>query len=176
MIDRPSAGGHVALGDDDLARIGLAVVFEAAAKSLAASALRALSSLSYDDWVKLDRMQFKQILKRIKSHVTELQDVELSLSFEELQAAINLGHDARHLVVHVAWGKGGDGLLGYDYGRAREVTATDILNAVNRCGEIKRTAHSFTMRVANLILEGVLPERQEGRGMSICVGSTYVRL
>ncbi len=176
VIDRPPAGGHVALEDDDLARIGLAVVLEAAAKSSAASALRALSSLSYEEWVKLERVQFKQILERIESRITKLQDVEISLRFAELQAAIEQGHDARHLVVHVTWGVGGDGVLGYDYGREREATTTDILDAVNRCGEIKRAAHWFAMRVANLIVEGVLPEREDGRGMTICAGNRDVRL
>jgi len=60
-IVRPTSGGEVALGDDDLARIGLAVDFEAAAKSVAASALRVLETLTEDQWKRLERVQFKQI-------------------------------------------------------------------------------------------------------------------
>ena len=57
-ISRPIAGGFVALGDSELAKIGLAVVYEAAAKSATTSALRALLSLDLADWSKLDRVQF----------------------------------------------------------------------------------------------------------------------
>lgn len=50
MVERPKSGGDVALGDDDLAKIGLAVVYEAAAKTMAASALRSLDTLSEGKW------------------------------------------------------------------------------------------------------------------------------
>lgn len=175
-IVRPTSGGEVALGDDDLARIGLAVVFEAAAKSVAASALRVLETLTEDQWKRLERVQFKQILERLRARVEQVDDVELMSRLDDLKRAVSSGHEARHVIVHVTWGAGGAGFLGYDYARDREVGARDIEYAVEGCAEIKRAASWFAMRVAELISEGVLPERQGGVGLTMWTVRGPVRL
>lgn len=175
-IERPFPGGDVALGDDDLARIGLAVVLESSAKSTAASALRALCALSDKEWVRLERMQFGQILKRIEVQVASIADAELNSRFRELTDAVQKAHQSRHIVVHVAWATGEDGSLGYDFTRERLVKPGDIQQAVDGCAEMKRAASWFAMRVANLIEEGTLQERSEGRGMSIRTMRGLVRL
>ena len=149
-IERPDAGGEIALGDDDLARLGLAVVYESSAKAIAASALRALCSLSKDEWVKLEREKFGELLKRIFRRVEELDDPELASRFGDLEHSVKQAHEVRHIVVHVLWGFGGDGFLGYDYSRGREVTPEDIEKAMLGCAEIRRAALWFAMRVANL--------------------------
>lgn len=89
MIERPISGGEVALRDDDLARIGLAVVFESSAKSITASALRAIASLSEVEWVRLERVQFKQILETIESRLEVINDSEVSERFGVLKLAVN---------------------------------------------------------------------------------------
>lgn len=108
-IERPMAGGDVALEDDDLARLGLTVVYEAAAKAVAASALRALRALDDRAWIRLERTQFKQILAAIEPRVLEIADEELSSRFRELQEALANAHEVRHVIVHVMWGAGGRG-------------------------------------------------------------------
>lgn len=175
-ISRPEAGGEVALDDDNLARIGLAVVYEAAAKTVAASALRALCTLDEAEWIKLGKVQFKQILARISKRVEEIDDEELSSRFATLEAAVTDHQEVRNMIVHVLWGAGGRDFIGYDYTRRRELTEADIIQAVEGCAEIKRAASWFTMRVANLIEERVLPERQSGSGMTIHTGRSSVRL
>ena len=177
MIERPISGGEVALRDDDLARIGLAVVFESSAKSITASALRAIASLSEVEWVRLERVQFKQILETIESRLEVINDSEVSERFGVLKLAVNNAQEARHVIVHAIWGQGGEtGVRGYDYGRERLLDSEDIALAMSGCAEIKRAASWFTMRVAILIEEGVLPERPEGRGMKMRTLKGVVRL
>lgn len=176
VINRPRSGGDVALGDDDLARIGLAVVFEAAAKTVTASALRALCALDEEKWIKLERAQFKQMLLRISERVQEINDSELTLRFDELDSAVEKSQEIRHMIVHVMWGAGGEGFLGYDYIRQRKLDGRDIERAVEGCAEIKRAASWFAMRVANLIEDRVLPERHGGTGMTIHTQKGPVRL
>lgn len=175
-IERPNAGGDIPLDDDSLARIGLAVVYEGNAKSVAGLALRALRSWDLDRWKRLEREPFGAIMRKLRISVNELDDGELSARFADLESAISEHHDIRHMIVHVAWGFGGDGFIGYDYGRAREVTAGDIEDAVRGCAEIRRAASWFTMRVANLVEEGVLPERTESVGAKIKTEKGSVRL
>lgn len=175
-INRPQAGGEVALGDDDLARIGLAVVFEAAAKAVTASALRALEALDEENWIKLERIQFKQILARICDRVDAIDDAELTVRFGEMEAAVEKSQEIRHMIVHAMWGEGGNGFLGYDYRRQRRLDGRDIAQAVEGCAEIKRAATWFAMRVANLVEDRVLPERKGGTGMSIRTDKGPVRL
>lgn len=175
-IDRPPEGGAIALGDDDLAKIGLAVVFESGAKAVASSALRALCSIDEKQWIKLERTQFSQILEKIADRIKDIADIELSQRFVALESAVKQSQEARHIIVHTMWGAGGTGFLGYDYGRKREVNEHDIEKAVQGCAEINRAAHWFAMRVANLIEDRVLLERPEGVGMTIRTSKGLVRL
>lgn len=176
LINRPTAGGVVSLRDEDLTGIGLAVVYEAAAKGMATSALRALCSLEEKEWKKLERVPFGEILGMLKNEVEALADLELSSRFDILQLAVDQAHEIRHIIVHVIWAEGGDGSVGYDYRRKRKVSTNDITQAVDGCAEIKRSASWFAMRVANLIEEGVLQERPAGAGMTIHTDNAPVRL
>lgn len=175
-IERPASGGHVALPDDALAKIGLAVVYESSAKSAASAALRALANLDERRWRKLEKWQFGQIMSQIENQLPALDDAEIFERFARLRSALDSGHEPRHLIVHVSWGEGGEGYIGYDYIREREVHPADIDVAVESCAELKCASHSFTMRVAELIIDGKIPERTGSVGMSMCVGDRWVRL
>ena len=166
-LERPDKGGHVPLDDDSLIGIGLAVVYESAAKSAAGGALRALASLTFEDWKRTEKQPFKLLLKKIKPCVDRLEDGELASRFDDLEQALADGHELRHIIVHVSWGEGGDGFLGYDYSREKEVTSADIQQALNACAEIKRACHWFALRVGELVALGKLPDRGDGPGMSI---------
>jgi hypothetical protein len=179
-IHRPFAGGEVPLSDEQLAKLGLTVAYEATAKAVAASALRALLSLSEADWIKLERVQFGQIAARIQKRVDELADSELSERHEVLRSALSESHELRHQVVHAVWGGSPSDMEqrpeSYDYGRRRLLGEEDIDAAVEGCAELKRAASWFAMRVANLIEDGVLTERNDGRGMAIRTENRLVRL
>lgn len=175
-IERPTKGGNIALDDENLARIGLATVLEAQAKSATVSVLRAVCVLSEQDWIRLEKCQFGQILTRLSERLQSLNDQEVTSRFSDLSDALNTGHESRHMVVHAVWGTGGENFIGVDYRRGREMDAVDIQKAVDDCAEIKRAAHWLAMRVAELIIDGTLPERSEGRGLSINVNGRLVRL
>lgn len=175
-IDRPLAGGDIALNDDSLAKIGLAVVYEASAKARSAAALRALSLIDEEGWKKLERKPFDFIIKKLLDAVMRIGDSDLSERFEQLREAVSQHHEIRHIVVHVPWGHGGDGFVGYDYSRRVEVTSNHIDRAVIGCAEILRAASWFTLKVANLVEDGALPERGEGAGVSVRTETRLVRL
>lgn len=173
---RPPAGGQVVLSDQDLAKIGLMVVHEASAKSVAAIALKAVERRSFAEWVRLDRMQFQQITERL---LAQEIDPEFRQRAIILETARSRAHELRHIVVHAVWGEGGaDGdPVAYDYSRSRLLGRDDINAALEGCADIKRAAHSLAYRVAELIEDGVLPEGAAGgRGMSIRTERRSVRL
>ena len=172
----PAKGGHVALSERDLAKIGLAVVYEAQAKSVAAAILKALTRQDSASWVEVEKMQFSQILKRTVS--ASLIDDELGLRIRDLEKARIESHDLRHMVVHSAWGVGGDdGLMAFDYRRQKELGRSEIDSAMNGCAELKRAAHWAAYRVAQLIECNVLTERPSSeQGIGIHTETRLVRL
>lgn len=177
---RPPEGGHIALSDDGLARIGYAAVTEALAKSTAAAALRALERLTEQQWISLERVQFKQITERIKQ-ASEGLDEELTRRVSELMQAREREQQLRHIVVHAVWAEGADAdgqpdVIGYDYGRERLITAKEIEEAVAGCAALRLAASSVAMRIAELIEQGIIPERTAGRGVSIRTRNRLVRL
>ena len=175
-VYRPKSGGHIPLDDEDLAAIGLAVVYESGAKSAVGAALRALANLSFANWKKAERLQFSQLIERIHPHVFQLEDEELTSRFTDLRQALENGHELRHIIVHVCWGEGGNSFLGRDFSRDLTVLPEHILHAVEACAEIKRASHWFALRVGELIIEGKIAERKEGPGMKIMVRDQWVRL
>jgi hypothetical protein len=177
---RPQEGGHVALNDDGLARIGYAAVTEAVAKATAASALRVLERLTEQEWVSLERTQFKQIVERLERASRGI-DEELIRCVSALAELRKSEQELRHIIIHVVWGQGAndDGkpdIVGYDYGRAKLITSKEIDDAVNGCAKLRLAASQVAMRVAELIDDGVLKERADGRGMSIRTDRRLVRL
>jgi hypothetical protein len=175
-IERPLAGGDVALDDDNLARIGLIVTYEAIAKSVAVSALRALAGLSEADWREADKQQFKQIVDRLSPLVSKVADSKLSERFEEFTGALRVGQEARNVIVHAPWGHGPERFEGYDYRRSRLVREPDIREAVVKCADLKRSVNWFALRIGELIAAGVLLERERGPGMAINTRNGTVRL
>lgn len=172
---RPREGGIVALSDEQLARIGLAVVLEAQAKGAAAAVLRVLDGLSGNEWIELERVQFRQIMERLITASAGV-DGELEERISVLERARLSGHELRNIVVHVSWGEGGEGPVGYDYGRKRLLDSSDIDAALSACAELKRAAHWCAYRVGELIQAGRFPERAAGQGMSIRTEKGPVRL
>lgn len=89
-------------------------------------------------------------------------------------------HELRHIVVHATWGEepGPErNPTAYDYGRQRLVTVADIDAAMSGCAELKRAANWAALRVAELIEDGVWPERPAAtQGMGIRTKSRLVRL
>ena len=173
---RPQTGGDVPLDDEDLAGIGLAVVYESGAKLMTGCALRALAALDFEQWKKTERYQFSQLIEKLEPNVEELADTELKASFKKLREALAIGHELRHIVVHVTWGHSEDGFAGYDYGRSRKVSGDDIRDAVQQMAEIKQASHRFAMRVAELVAQGVIEEREPGPGVSVLTEFGSARL
>lgn len=165
---RPREGGEVALNDAHLARVGITVIYEAAAKMACAASLRAVDQLSFEQWVALDRRPLKEIVRKLIAGASRLADPDLIDRVAAVEEASSTAHELRHMIVHVPWG-GAEGQEpgGYDYGRKRLLTVADIDAAMNGCAELKRAAHWTAMRVAELIELGSLPERPAGPGMTI---------
>lgn len=174
---RPIAGGPVALNDAQLAEIGLMVVFEAHAKASASMALKVVEGLSWKSWIKLERMQFSQIMLRL-SKASEGVDTDLEDRVRVLEQSRQKAHELRHVIVHLSWSEGGDdGPTGYDFGRERLLSTTDITNALAGCAELKRAAHWTVFRCAELIEQGRFQEGDKnGGGMNFRTRTGLVRL
>jgi hypothetical protein len=175
---RPAAAGGIVLSDSDLAKIGLTAVLEARAKSAAAAALKVVEGLSHDDWIRLERVQFSQISERLIK-AAEGKDDEFRRLVQVLDQARKHAHGLRHMVIHVTWGQHGDAEvpLGHDFGRARNVTASDIQAALEGCAEMSLAARRVTYRAAELIVLGQYAERAVGtKGISMFARDRWVRL
>ena len=177
MFDwRPREGGEIALTDDHLKRIGYAVVAEGHSKAIACSMLRVIEQLSHEEWIKLDRQPLKVICQRLLTG-SDGVDAELSARLQAFEAARENAHELRHIIVHVTWGDDGQGQpTGFDYGRQRKVSLADIDAAMSGCAELKRAANWSAVRVAELVENGVWPERADGQGMNIHTSNRFVRL
>ena len=175
---RPAAGGHVSLTDAQLAKIGLMIVYDAAAKASAAAALRATKSLTVEQWIKLEKHQFIQINVQLVEAVKGVDD-ELSARVKLLEEARFYAQEKRNIAVHSVWGQAGvgDSSVAYDY-RRQLLSGTETLDiALQACAELKRAANWMAYRVAELIEHGVYSERVEGsQGMSIRTSNRLVRL
>ncbi len=176
---RPAAGGPISLSDAQLAHIGLMVVFEAGAKAVTATALKVVEGLSIDQWVRLERVQLSQIMTRLVTAVAQ-GDQELVDRVTVLEQARLSAHELRHIVVHVVWGQapGPEALpTAHDFGRRRSLCADDINSALEGCAELKRAATRVAYRIAELVEQGVYPEREAGLpGMGIRTQNRLVRL
>lgn len=174
---RPLAGGSVALNDAELAQIGLMVVFEAHAKASASAALKVVEQLSHKAWIKLERMQFLQIMDRLIK-ASKGVDQELERRAQTLEQARQEAHELRHIIVDLSWGEGGvDGPAGYDFGRERLLSTADITNALTGCAELKRAAHWTVFRCAELIETDRFDEgNKDGPGMNFRTRTGLVRL
>jgi hypothetical protein len=174
---RPLSGGPVALTDHQLSQIGLLAVYEASAKSTAAASLRALKMLSFEEWAKLEKVQFSQIVEKLFDASANL-DGELTNRLNALKAAMIAGQEMRHAILHASWGQAGaeDFAVAYDYSRNTQLDADYIGKALEKCAELKRASHWATFRVAELVERGIIPERLDGPGMSIRTTTRSVRL
>lgn len=174
---RPPSAGEISLGDHELARIGFAVVTEGHSKALACALLRTIEGLDHHEWIKLDRQPLNKICDRLKAGAVAL-DPELLARIEAFDDARIEAHELRHIIVHVTWGTNGDDQpFGFDFGRQREVTIADIDEAVSGCAEMKRSVNWAAMRLAELVENGVLPERDDdAQGVGIHTGRRLVRL
>ena len=150
---------------------------EASAKSSAAASLRALEALSLEDWRRLERVQFSQIMKRLFVASTGL-DEELTRRLNDLEVAREIGQDMRHAILHATWGQAAaeDIAISYDFNRKLNLDADYIGKALLSCAELKRSSHWATLRVAELVAQGILVERPAGPGMSIRTATQLVRL
>jgi hypothetical protein len=174
---RPISGGAVALTDLQLSKIGLIAVYEASAKAAVALSLRPLENLSHAEWVELDRQQFSQLMKRLKT-ASDKVDEELSRRVCDLENALKTGQDMRHAILHATWGQAGNEEIAFAYDRRRrlELNAKYIDTALERCADLKRAGHWMALRVAELIENGVINERPAGPGVSILTSTRLVRL
>jgi hypothetical protein len=141
--------------------------------------LRAIEQLSHEQWIRLDKQPLKELCRRLLDG-TEGIDAELTERLTAFDTARDQAHELRHIVVHVTWGEEPGPQrkpIGYDYTRQRLVSAADIDAAVNGCAELKRAANWAAVRVAELVDEGVWPERpDEGQGLGVYAKNRWVRL
>ncbi len=170
--------GGIIFDDEQLARLGLTVLFESQAKVVSATILRALEGLSEGDWIKLERVQFGQILERAIK-VAEGIDAELHGLLKALNGLRSSGAEKRHIVVHAGWGQTADlepTPQGYDYRRRMLLSTKDVDEALLDCADLAGMARSCAMHVARLIDEGKLVERPEGVGGAIHYNGRTIRL
>lgn len=177
LVWRPAVGGLVALTDAQLAQIGLMVVFEAGAKASASSALKVVEQLSRESWIKLERMQFSQIMVRLID-AAKGKDAELEDRIQILERQRKVVQESRHMIVHLSWGEGTESEpIGFDYGRQRLLTTADITDALTGCAELKRAAHWTAYRCAELIELGAFGEGDaNGQGVGIRTKTRLVHL
>lgn len=175
---RPPVGQHVALSDEQLAKIGMAAVLEAQALSLLTCAIRAVARLDLDGWKKRQRRPMAELTKELLP-LAQALDPTLHGHVDALEVARLKYHDLRHSVVHSAWSSsnGDDSApAAYDYGRTKLLGEAEIDAAVEGCAQLRVLAHVVAYRVAELVAEGALPERQEGPGISMRTTDRLVRL
>lgn len=169
--------GDVALNMEELAKIGLIAIFEARAKIMATTIIKAIESLDAGAWEKLEQQHFSQLESRIRAGVYILGDTLLIQRFEELVALRSDAQNERNVVVHANWGVGINGKpSSYDQRRERWLSIADIDEALTKNQMLAAAAHKCLWRVAELVESGKLPQGQNGAGVSFSLENGSVNL
>jgi hypothetical protein len=154
---------EVPLGEDDLALIGRATVYETQAKIMLSLALKRLKAASHDEWLEIEKGQFKNIVKAITGELHQYP--ELASHFDTIVQCHEEWREGRNLVVHTIWVNGDEGqAAAYCYRRRKLADKDDIVRAVNDCFRLAEEARRFAYRVAIAASEGLLPSYETENG------------
>ncbi len=146
-------------------------MLEARAKSSALTALKGAANLSYDEWIKHECQQFKQITAKLIASA-EHMDRQLYEAAQELEALRKTSQDDRHQIVHAMWGATTGGApTAYDVPRKNWLGRIEIQRAITSNEATDRVAYECVWLTAKLVEEGVIRQRTDGAGPAMRLAS-----
>ena len=152
---------EILLSESSLAQIGRAAIYESQAKSHLTSSLKALQNKNFEEWLKLEKWQFLDIVKEIWGAVEK--QPKIKPYFEPIKRNHERWRDSRNMIVHVVWGQNELGQAhGHCYRRNKSCDENDIVQAMNDCFWLSKKCRIFQYQVALLIAEGVLQTCPDG--------------
>lgn len=174
---RPASGHDVILRDRELAKLGLQAQLEAQAKSGVMIAIKGLESLSFDEWLAIERQQFGQLMSRLKKASSGVDD-RLTELVEDLDAAYEAALVFRNQHLHGLWSWNVDhgGPSALDMKRNQKLHVSGIDEGLQLLGALTFKTKACAMRAAELIQQGLRPRRTEDRGPNIKVKGEWIPL
>jgi len=166
---------EIDLPNSVLANISKAAFYEQMAKTSLSLSLKVLNCLGHEDWVKVDKEQFSQIVEKIDKKLESF--AHLIPYFEQIKHNHEKWRDERNFVVHANWGQNSVGKpVAYCYRRKRLGDENDVVRAVNDCFWLAKEARAFQYEIAKMIAAGDLPSSvEDGPGVEMAVADKFVR-
>lgn len=147
---------EIALTDQALSHLGRAALYDGLAKTALTLCLKALKSLSHEQWVSLERIQFKDLVKAIDQEIDKFPS--LRPYFEGIKENHERWRERRNFSIHASWGADVRGKpVAYCYRRKTFGDENDVVGAANDCFWLAKEARTFQYQIALLIANGSLP-------------------
>lgn len=168
---------NIPLSMEELAKIGATAVYEARAKANIALMLKPMESLDCEAWLKLEKSQLKQLVKRVVVAVKNVDDQCLKDLVQSLVRQSETAQDLRHIVVHAEWAYGADHkTTAFDNRREKWLSSADIEVAFRENAILCGLAHHCVFRVVELVDQGCLQRGTESNGPCMRLATGLVKL
>ncbi|PXW70085.1 hypothetical protein C7451_11461 [Blastomonas natatoria] len=155
MSEFAEGAPEIALNDQSLAHLGRAALYEGFAKTALTLCLKALKGLNHEQWVRLERMHFKDIVKAIDQELVRFP--LLRPYFEGIKENHERWRERRNFSIHASWGTDTRGKpVANCYRRKTLGDENDVVGAANDCFWLAKEARTFQYQIALLIADGSL--------------------
>lgn len=165
----------VPLNDLDLAKLGLLAYAESQCKNEMLLVLKALRSLTQDEWRAWEPRQFRQMLDAV-TESAKIDDV-LAGCVEEVVKNYQGALSARNQHIHTLWAHGeNEDVTGLDIRRNQKLDISGLNDALEQMARLTHLALACTNRIGELLVAGVLREATENKGPHIRAGGRWWKI
>lgn len=167
-LQRPKSAFPIYWSDEELALIGWLTTTSSQCEMQLQNIVKAVERLDFNQWKRLDRSPAKDLAARIKKQ-SPMLDSRLDELASEVMDNCTTAFEARAKVTHAFAGEDpatGE-VMGYHPRRGSIVYRIDIESAAEMMGALSFSLQRTAERVADLIIDGVLPGGSGRKGMTI---------
>lgn len=165
----------VPLNDLDLAKLGLLAYAESQCKNEMLLVLKAVRSLTQDEWRAWEPRQFRQILDAVSESANV--DGVLAGCVAEVVKNYQAALGARNQHIHTLWAHGeNEGVTGLDIRRNQKLDVSGFNDALEQMAKLTHLALACTNRIGELLVAGALKEATEDKGPHIYAGGRWRKI
>jgi len=151
---------EISLPDEALAQLGRAALYEGMSKTALTLCLKALKGLDYDQWKRLERKQFRELVGDINQELNRYPN--LQPYFEGIKNNHERWREKRNFSIHACWASDSRGkAVAYCFRRKMRGDENDVISAANDCYWLAKEARTLQYQIALLIADGTLSGGQE---------------